>query len=204
MTTKGMTFQPGSGIASLLNLIYEVKFSRHVPLSVILLSGIYAIYRSTHYFEAAFSLAWYIALPTAVFIELLVLGCGALVFITHRDAYVAELRQEDEGIARVGSYASLTLLGIALAALVGIAWADAWLVAGDYQPAMIMTLVQLGQSGMISTFVITALLDERAQLREQHADYARAALNACPYCQRPLLPNNRKRHMESCPAKPQL
>lgn len=193
-------WNPAGGMAALLNLIYEVKFSRHVPLTVILLSGIYAVYRSAHYFVAEFGLPRYVAWPTAVFIELLVLGCGALVFITFRAAYIAALRQEDERLANIGAYAALTLLGVALAALLGIAWADAWLMTGDVAPAAIMTLAQLGQSGMILIFVVTALLDERATLREEHASAQR---NGCRYCGMLVSPNNRARHEAICPQRPQ-
>jgi hypothetical protein len=200
MTAKSVSFRPGSGLGALLNLIYEVKFSRHVPLTVVLLSGIYAIYRSAHWFMAAFRLPDYIAAPTAVFVELLVLGCGALVFITYRAAYVAELRKEDEQIATLGAKASLVLLAFALAALIGIAWADAWLVTKQHQPAFIMTLVQIGQSGMIGIFVITALLDERAKLREEFAAYRRGV---CRWCEQPISANNRARHEASCGQRPQ-
>lgn len=207
MATKAQTATAPNSFEAFLNLLYEVKFSRHVPLTVILLSAVYAIYRSTHYFESAFKLAWYIALPTATFIELLVLGCGALVFITNRDLFVAEQRKQDIGIAQLGAAASVTLLGIALAALIGIAWADAWLVTGQTQPSVIMTLVQVGQSGMIILFVITALLDERELLRTQEADRVKAEAarraNECPYCHKEIAPNNRARHLRSCPKRPE-
>jgi len=199
MTTPAR-FQPVESARALLNLVYEVKFSRHVPLTVILLSAAYAVYRSMHYLKATFHLGIWIALPTALFIELLILGCGALVFITFRDAYVAELRNEDQDIARIGAWGSLTLLGFGLAALLSIAAADAWLMTEDAGAAAIMTLIQIGQSGMILIFVVTALLDERAKLRDQYADYRRGV---CRWCGAPITPNNRARHENACPQRPQ-
>ncbi len=200
------TFQPKSGVTALFDLIYEVKFSRHVPLFVIMLSGIWAVYRSTHYFIAAFHLPPWVALPSALFIELLVLGSGAMVFIAHRAAFVAELRDGDQGIALVGAYGGLVFLAIALAALIGIAWADAWLLTHDVQACIIMTLAQLGQSGMIMNFIITALLDERHSLREQYADLARELKQRqnqeCPYCHVLVRASNRARHIRTCAANP--
>lgn len=200
------TAAPPTGLEALLNLIYDIKFSRHVPLTVILLSGVYAIYRSMHYFMAAFKVEAWVALPTAMFVELLVLGAGALVFITNRDCYLAELKKQDQKIAKVGAWASLTLLGVALAALVGIAWADAWMVTGQPQPSMIMTLVQLGQSGMIMVFIVTALLEERERLRtfvtEQQRIEQRRRANGCRYCGKPVTTNNRARHEKSCAMRP--
>lgn len=195
-----------NGMEALLNLLYEIKFSRHVPLTVILLSGVYAIYRSMHYFMAAFHVEAWVALPTAMFVELLVLAAGALVFITNRDCYLAELKQQDLKIARIGALASLTLLGVALAALVGIAWADAWMVTEKMQPSLIMTLVQLGQSGMIMVFIVTALLEERERLRAHVAEQLRieqrTKASGCRYCGKPVTANNRARHESSCAMKP--
>lgn len=192
-------FTPGSDFQALLDKIYEVKFSRSVPLFVILLSGIYAIYRSTHYIMAAFHLAWYIALPTAISIELLVLGASANVFIQHRKAFIAELTKQDESIANAGVQLSLALLLIAFLALIGIAGADAWMITHDYVASFLLTLAQIAQSGFIVSFVITALLDEREDLR---GDYADAARRSCPWCGVPVSPNNRARHMGTCPKKP--
>jgi hypothetical protein len=188
-----------SGVQALLDRIYEVKFSRSVPLTVILLSAIYAIYRSTHYLIAAFGLGWWIALPTALFIELLVLGAGALVFISLRRAFIAELTQQDADLSAWGVHASMALLVVSFVALIGIAWADAWLMTEDALPSLLMTLAQITQSGMIVVFVIIALLDEREDLR---AEFAQVARRSCPYCGSPVSPNNRKRHMESCPQRP--
>lgn len=122
MTTT--TFQATHGLRALLDQIAEVKFSKHVPLSVVLLSAVYAIYRSAHYLTVAFALPAYVAVPTAIFLEALVLAAGASVFISSREAFVAQLKREDEDLARWGVWLTLTLLGTAFAALLGIAWAD--------------------------------------------------------------------------------
>jgi hypothetical protein len=207
MTAQVRAFQPASSVKALLDLILEVKFSRHVPLVTILLSVLYATYRSAHYLTSAFHLPWYVAWPTSVFIEALVLAAGAAVFIAHREAFIAELCAEDTDLAAWGVRLSLTLLGIAFAALLGIAWADAWLVTEAHLPAAIMTLAQATQAGLIVQFVISALLDERSKLRKQYADWQRTsvqtAANECPYCRKMVAPNNRKRHMDSCPVRPQ-
>lgn len=200
MTTATRKFQPARGVEALLNLVYEVKFSRHVPLTVILLSGVWAIYRSAHWFTAEFHLPSFIAWPGSVFVELLVLAASALTFISFRAAYVAELRKEDTRMAQAGAYVALTFLGVSLAALLSIAWSDAWLMTGAVTPAAIMTLVQLGQSGMIGIFVINALLEERAALRIEHQSYQRGL---CQWCEQPISANNRARHMASCPSRPQ-
>lgn len=188
-----------SGVQALWNQVYDLKFSKHVPLFVILLSAIYAVYRSSHYLIKRFQLDPYIATPTALFIELLVLGAGALVFISQRHAFIAELENKDKDLAAWGVWASLSLLAVSFAALIGIAWADAWLMTNDGQASALMTLAQIAQSGMICVFVIIALLDEREDLRSEYTD---ASARMCPYCKRSVTPNNRKRHMNSCPSKP--
>jgi len=197
--TNPRTFNPGSDFAALLNRIYEIKFSRSVPLVVILLSGIYAIYRSTHYISSAFHLDWWIAVPTAISIELLVLGASANVFIQLRRDYVAELDKQDRGITTAGVHLGMGLLAIAFLALIGIAGADAWKLTSDYVATFLLTLVQIAQSGFIVSFVISALLDERDDLRSTYADLSR---RTCPYCGVAVSPNNRARHMSTCPKKP--
>jgi hypothetical protein len=193
------TFNPGSDFAALLNRIYEIKFSRSVPLVVILLSGIYAIYRSMHYISSSFHLDWFIAAPTAISIELLVLGASANVFIQLRRDYVAELDKQDRGITQWGVHLGMLLLTIAFLALIGIAGADAWKLTQDYVATFLLTLVQIAQSGFIVSFVISALLDERDDLRSTYADLSR---RTCPYCGVSVSPNNRARHMNTCPKKP--
>ena len=88
------------------------------------------------------------------------------------------------------------LLGTAFAALLGIAWADAWLVTGDRVGSAIMVLAQAAQAGLIMAFIISALLDERSKLRAQFTDYVRLT---CPYCRATIAPN-----LASCPARSAL
>lgn len=202
----GSTFQAKPGLRALLDQIAEVKFSKHVPLVVVLLSAVYAVYRSTHYLMAAFHLHVVVASPTALFIELLVLAAGASVFIAQRESFIAELKGEDEDLARWGVWLTLTLLGVAFFALLGIAWADAWLVTGDHVASAIMVLAQAAQAGLIMAFIVSALLDERSKLRDEYADFERQVAqrraSECPFCHKPVSPNNRARHEATCPARP--
>lgn len=179
-------------IQALFDLIYEVKFSRHVPLTVVLLSAIYAVFRSQHYLSAAFKLPAYVSWPTAIFLELLVLGASAATFIAARASYVAELKQEDVGFSRAGVLLALLALVVAFVAMLGVAWADAWLVTQEGAPAFLMTLAQATQGLFIVSFIIQALLDERARLRAEFARYQReqtaehrAQLRpfVCPFCE---------------------
>lgn len=206
MTTQGATFKPAGGVRALLDQIAEVKFSKHVPLVVVLLSAVYAVWRSAHYLMVEFKLGWYVAAPTALFIELLVLAAGASVFIAQREAFVAELKQEDERLAQWGVHLTLTLLLVAFLALLGIAWADAMLVTGDTLASLIMVLAQAAQAGLIMAFIVSALLDERSKLRDQYAGWqrqiAQQRASECPYCHQPVSINNRARHIASCPNRP--
>lgn len=61
-----------------------------------------------------------------------------------------------------------------------------------------MVLAQAAQAGLIMAFIISALLDERSKLRAQFTDYVRLT---CPYCRATISPNNRARHLASCPAR---
>lgn len=205
--TARSTFQARPGVRALLDQIAEVKFSKHVPLVVVLLSAVYAIWRSAHYLMAAFHLHALVASPTALFIEALVLAAGASVFIAQREAFIAELKDEDQALARWGVWLTLTLLGVAFFALLGIAWADAWLITRDWVASCIMVLAQAAQAGLIMAFIVSALLDERSKLRDEYAGWqrqlAQQRANECPYCHQPVTPNNRARHMASCPNKPQ-
>lgn len=192
MTTAARTFSPQRNpIEALYDLIYEVKFSRHVPLTVVLLSAIYAVFRSQHYLAAAFALPAYVSWPTAIFLELLVLGASAATFIAARASYVAELKREDVGFSRFGVGLALLSLVVAFVALLGVAWADAWLVTQDAAPAFLMTLAQAVQALFIVSFIIQSLLEERARLRSEFAAYqrrqtaeGRASLRpfVCPFC----------------------
>lgn len=182
-----------------MDRVYEVKFSRSVPLGVILLSGVYAVYRSAHYLGYRFHLDPWVSWPTSLFIEFLVLGSGALVFMTQRQAFLAEHTQLDRDLAGWGVWVGLTLLGVSFFALLSIAIGDAWAVTQDYLATFLMSLVQIAQSMMIITFVILALLDEREDLRAQLEDTTR---QSCPYCGLKVSPNNRARHIKVCSKNP--
>jgi hypothetical protein len=187
------TFSPQRNpVQALFDLIYEVKFSRHVPLTVVLLSAVYAVFRSQHYLSAAFKLPAYVSVPTAVFLELLVLGASAATFIAARAGYVAELKREDENLSLAGVTLALLSLIVAFVAMLGVAWADAQLVTNDAAAALLMTLAQATQGLFIVSFIIQALLDERARLRVEFARYQReqtaehrAQLRpfVCPFCE---------------------
>lgn len=188
-----------SGIQALLNQVYDVKFSKHTPLVVVLLSMIYTIFRSADYLDRAFHLEWYIAWPTAIFIELLVLATSAAVFIALRAAYIAELKDQDAQRSWWGVYIGFLVLGLAFLALLFVAGADAWAVTQALVPSFIMVLVQAAQMLLLIGFIIAADLEEREKLRDEYIDYQ---ANCCPYCRKPVSANNRARHMNSCPMKP--
>ena len=202
MNTDGMT--------ALLNTLYDVKFSKHTPLVVVLLSMIYTVFRSGDYLARAFNLPGLVTWPTAIFIELLVLATSAAVFIALRAAYIAELKQQDAGRAKLGFYIGFTVLGLAFLALLFVAGADAWEVTQQLVPTFIMVLIQASQMLLLMGFIIAADLEERDRLRIEYADYqqtladqqARQKAGQCPYCSLPVSPSNRARHMRICPLKP--
>ena len=204
--TAHAQFNPSSGIKALLDQIYDVKFSRHTPLVIVLLSMVYTIYRTQHYLGVAFGLHGLVAWPTAIFIELLVLASSALLFISLRAAYVAELKDEDVERSRWGVWLSLVALVAAFGALLGVASMDAYSLTGAPLPTLIMSFIQIAQALFVIVFVVNADLEEREKLRGQYADYTRAVkqqqANACPHCFKELTPNNRARHIASCPARP--
>ena len=188
-----------SGGRALLDQVYDLKFDKAIPLAGILLSGIYAIFRSTHYLSVEFKLPLLVAIPTSFFIELLVLSAGALVFISLRQAFIKELENQDRDIATAGVYASLSLLAVSFVALVGMAIADADLVTQAIAPTALMAIIQIAQCLGICVFVVVALLDERADLRLAYRD---GLMKTCPHCQREVTPNNRSRHIDACPLNP--
>lgn len=199
-----------SGVSALLNTLYDVKFSKHTPLVVVLLSMFYTVFRSGDYLSRAFALPWFVTWPTAIFIELLVLATSAAVFIALRAAYIAELKQQDAGRARFGFYIGFFVLGLAFLALLFVAGADAWEVTRQLVPTFIMVLIQGSQMLLLTGFIIAADLEERDRLRIEYANWqqtqmerqARQKAGQCPYCSLPITPSNRARHMRTCSQRP--
>lgn len=199
-----------SGMSALLNTLYDVKFSKHTPLVVVLLSMFYTIYRSGDYLARSFNLPWLVTWPTAIFIELLVLATSAAVFIALRAAYIAELKQQDAGRAKFGFYIGFFVLGLAFLALLFVAGADAWEVTRQLVPTFIMVLIQGSQMLLLTGFIIAADLEERDRLRIEYANWqqmqieqqARQKAGQCPYCSLPITPSNRARHMRTCSQRP--
>lgn len=206
MATIQRTYNDG-GIKALLDQVYDLKFNKHVPLSVVMLSTVYTVYRTHHYLGSAFQLDWFISLPTSVFIELLVLGSSAMLFIALRGDYIARKIDKNTNITKINVRLMFITLAISFAALLGLAMADAWLLTKDYVPAFVMTLVQAAQMLFICGFIINATIDDRAKIDldiEEDAKLDKTdQANKCPYCFKPVLANNRRRHMAVCPMKPQ-
>lgn len=190
----------------MLDQIYDVKFSKHTPLVVVLLSMIYTVFRSADYLARAFKLPVLVTWPTSVFVELMVLAASASVFIALRNAYIAELKAQDVSRSRWGLYIGLVALGLSFLALLFIAWADAYAVTQQVVPAVIMTLIQAAQMLFMLGFIVSADQDEREKLRLEYADYqqetVRQSAAQCPHCFKPVSPNNRARHIGSCSARP--
>ena len=203
VATRG--FQPDASAKALLDQIYDVKFSKHTPLIVVLLSMVYTVFRSGDYLARVFKLPALVTWPTAIFLELLVLAASASVFIGLRGAYVAELKQQDEARSKWGLYIGMVALALAFVALLFIAWADAYEVTKQPIPALIMTLVQGTQMLFMLGFIVAADQDEREKLRAFYADYKKTltqdAAGKCPHCFKPVSSNNRARHIASCPAR---
>lgn len=206
LNTQRTNFNPSAGIHALLDTLYRVKFSKHTPLVVVLLSMIYTVYRTQHYLKITFTLDPFVAWPTAVFLELLVLAASASVFIALRGAYIAELKDEDVDMAEWGARISVLALVVAFVALLGVAWADAWALTEQPAPALLMTLVQATQMLFVFCFIIAANLEERERLRTEWNEAVKAGTieraNSCRFCGRPVTSNNRARHERSCAANP--
>lgn len=200
-----VNFQPQSGIRAWLDQVYDVKFSKHTPLVVVLLSMVYTVFRSADYLDRAFHLPWFVAWPTAIFIELLVLAASASVFIALRHAYIAELKDQDVKQSRYGLSIGYIALGLSFLALLFVAGADAYQVTQQIVPSFIMVLVQGAQMLFMLSFIVAADIDERGKLRIEYADYqkdqAQQSAGQCPYCFKPVSSNNRARHIASCPAR---
>lgn len=205
MATVQRTYND-KGVKALLDQIYDLKFNKHVPLTVVMLSTIYTVYRTHHYLGSAFKLDWWISLPTSVFIELLVLGSSAMLFIALRGDYIAHKVEKNTSITKINVRLMFVTLGISFAALLGLAMADAWLLTKDFVPAFVMTLVQAAQMLFICGFIINATIDDRAKIDLDIEEDAKASKSdqaeKCPYCFKSVLPNNRRRHMSACPMKP--
>lgn len=203
---RNSTFQPVSATRALLDWLYDVKFSKHTVLLVVLCSMIYTVYRTEHWMQAEFGLAWYVSLPAAVFVEALVLAASAYTFGALRAAFIAELRGADTGRSWAGVVAGALVLLAAFVALLFMAWSDAWRLTGLLVPTLIMTLIQFSQMLLVIGMISSADLEERTRLRRQFADSrradAQAAANECPYCYREVPPHNRKRHIDNCVMKP--
>lgn len=206
MATQAARLHQTSGLQALLDQIYEIKFNKHVPLTVVMLSTIYTVYRTHHYLKTAFHLDSWVSFPTAVFIELLVLGASAMLFIALRADFIAKTTERDADLTRLNVIAMLITLIAAFVALLGLAAADAWLLTHELAPAFVMTLVQATQMLFICGFIINATVDEREKIREYFETLEResktTSANSCPYCFKSVLPNNRRRHMDACPNKP--
>lgn len=214
MAQNTSNFAPGSNLKALLDQLYDIKFSKHTTLIVVLLSMVYTIYRTQHYLGQEFHLGSLVAWPTSIFIELLVLAAGAVMFGALRNAYIAELKGVDIDRAKIGVGIALVSLTGAFLALLFVAWSDAYLLTQQVGPALMLSLVQITQMLFIVGFITASDLDERERLRVQYRDYldqeqrareeeAQRKARQCPHCFIDLTPNNRKRHIESCPARPQ-
>lgn len=205
VTTGTQTFKTQASARALLDQIYDVKFSKHTPLIVVLLGMIYTIFRSADYLDRVFHLPGYVAWPTAIFLELLVLAGSASVFIALRNIYVAELKGADVSRAKWGLVVGVPPLALAFVALLFVAWADAYEITRKPVPSLIMTLVQATQMMFMLGFIVAADQDEREKLRVEYTNYKRdqasASANQCPHCFKEVSINNRARHIQSCPAR---
>ena len=199
------TFKPQGGAEALLNQIYDIKFSKHTPLVVVLLSMVYTVFRTADYLTRVFHLPALVTWPTAIFLELLVLAASASVFIAIRNVYIAELKQQDVKQSKWGLAIGYIALALSFLALLFVAGADAWEVTQQAIPAFIMVLIQAAQMLFMLGFIVAADLDEREKLRIEYADHqqvtARLRADQCPHCFKAVSSNNRARHINSCPAR---
>lgn len=206
MAVTQYNYQSSSGVKALLDQVYEIKFNKHVPLTVVMLSTIYTVYRTHHYLGTAFNMSAWVTWPTSIFIELLVLGSSAMLFIALRADYIANLIDKNTDITAINVKLMFGTLGISFAALLGLAMADAWLLTHAYIPSFVMTLVQAAQMLFICGFIINATIDERDKIDTQFEADERATItaeaNKCPYCFKAVIPNNRARHMRVCMFRP--
>lgn len=195
-----------SHLKALLDQLYDVKFSKHTTLIVVLLSMFYTIYRTEHYLEAEFKLSMLVAYPTSIFIEAIVLAAAAFMFCVLRNEYITELKGIDANRAKTGVYIGYIALAGAFGALLFVALSDAWRLTGQYIPTMIMSLLQVTQMLFIVGFISAADLDEREKLRNEQKlvteEEIKRRANQCPFCLKPLDLKHRKRHINNCPNRP--
>lgn len=200
------SFQPASTTRALLDWLYDVKFSKHTVLIVVLLSMVYTVYRTEHWLSAEFSLSALVSWPAAIFVEALVLAASAYTFGALRSAFIAELKGADGRRSLMGVAAGALVLLAAFVALLFMAWSDAWRLTGLIVPTLIMTLIQFSQMLLVIGMISSADLEERARLRVEFTSYkkdeAQALASECPHCHREVPPHNRKRHIDACPMRP--
>lgn len=219
MAAQVQEFEPEvNSVTAFLDKIYEIKFSRHVPLVMVILFAVFAVWRTNHYVETQLHTNPLVSWALAICIELAMLAAGASCFIAMREAYIKELRNEDSERAKIGVKAAFLMLGITTLALLVLAGADGALESNSNGVfVFLMLLIQFVQSCAIVVFINIADLEERAILRKQHADYIKAlatqqanetrdnilrSVNECEWCHRTIHPKNRRRHMISCSMKP--
>jgi hypothetical protein len=124
MTAATVQFNPVSSLRALLDQIYTIKFSKHVPLVMVLLFAIFAVWRTNHYVAAQMSVGLVVSVSLAVCIELAMIAAGASCFISMREAYIRELKGEDHDRAKLGVRASYVMLAVTTVALMVLAGAD--------------------------------------------------------------------------------
>lgn len=164
-------FVTKSSIKALLDQLYDIKFSKHTTLVVALLSMIYTVYRTQHYLIAEYGLGSYVAWPTAVFIEMLVISAAAAVFVAMRNQYIAELKGEDAERSKLGVTIAQVSLVAAFVALLFVAFSDGWRLTHQIIPTSIMALTQFSQMLFIVGFISASDLDERRKLRAELENY---------------------------------
>lgn len=199
---------------ALLDRIYGAKFSKRIPLLMVLCFAGFAVWRTHHYITVRTGVNPIVGILLALSIELAMIGSSALCFITMRASYVHELREQDAHRSAIGVRISYLVMAVTTIALLLLAGADAGVESnGDFVFIALMTMIQMVQSCAIIIFVNIADVDERDLVRDEHIQYLRdqealrraeiqSKANECPHCFKPLEPNNRQRHIDSCPMKP--
>lgn len=198
-------YNPPSATRALLDWLYDVKFSKHTVLIVVLLSMVYTVYRTEHWMQAEFHLDPLVAWPAAIFVEALVLAASAYTFGALRASFIAELKGADDRRSYAGIFAGATVLLAAFVALLFMAWSDAWRLTELIVPTLIMTLIQFSQMLLVIGMISSADLEERDRLRQHYAGWqreaAQIAASECPHCHKDVPPHNRRRHIDACPMR---